>query len=388
VPPGDAARLAEAVDRLIEDEDLGRRLAERARETARRSLTLEKMAADYLALYEEARGDAAERRGPVWLTWDSHRRTNELAARLRVPVRVVARPKFPVLDQAWPLAKTLAILAFTRRRAIIVQNPSLLLSSAAALLKPWKGYGLVQDLHSYFIQHMDRPRGIFARVYRRLSLFCLRRADVTVVTNEPLRARVDRLGGRGFVLQDAIPSLSPRSARRRAGTERRVVFVSTYSADEPTAEVVEAARRLPPSVVIQVTGRVPRDFDRRRLPPNVRLTGFLSEADYAALLDAADAVLVLTTREHTLVCGAYEGAALGKPLILSDTEALRAYFSRGAVYVRNEADALARGIRRALAEAPRLAAETDAWRRSLAVDWERRFGALRAEIARLGPRGE
>ena len=94
----------------------------------------------------------------------------------------------------------------------------------------------------------------------------------------------------------------------------------------------------------------------------------------------------LTTRDNCLVCGAYEGVAAGKPLILSDSRATREYFSRGVVYTDNTPESIERCLREALADRSRLAQEVAQLRTRLVDDWSRRSEILKREIAKL--RGE
>jgi glycosyltransferase involved in cell wall biosynthesis len=44
------------------------------------------------------------------------------------------------------------------------------------------------------------------------------------------------------------------------------------------------------------------------------------------------------------VCGAYEAISAGKPLVLSNTKALRNYFGDFATYVNNDASSICAGI--------------------------------------------
>jgi glycosyltransferase involved in cell wall biosynthesis len=81
------------------------------------------------------------------------------------------------------------------------------------------------------------------------------------------------------------------------------------------------------------------------MPPNVTLTGFLPTAAYGGLLSSADAVLALTTRDHTMLRGAYEAVYQGTPVIVSDWPLLREAFPAGAVHVDNTAAAIVGAIR-------------------------------------------
>ena len=124
-----------------------------------------------------------------------------------------------------------------------------------------------------------------------------------------------------------------------------MVFVSSFTSDEPLSIFLEAAARLP-DVQFYVTGDF-RAADRAILdskPANVAFTGFLPKSEYAGLLMAADAVICLTTLNHTMQRGAYEAVYLGKPVITSNTEVLRQAFYKGAVHVEPTVIDIQQGI--------------------------------------------
>lgn len=304
----------------------------------------------------------------LFVSWHDHRRSRELARMLGIPFVVLGGGR---MRQA---LQTVALLLRGRARVLVVQNPSLLLASIACALMRIGRKQVIQDLHSYFSLHVHQGRGLRGMTYRALSLFCIRRATLTVVTNAELRRVVEHYGGRAMVLQDAIPQVSAKPA---ALPHRAVVFVCTYSADEPVGEVVRAARLVPQDIRVYVTGRPPAGMRERRLPANVILTGYLPEAEYLSLLSSADAVMALTTRDYTLLCGAYEGLAFQKTLILSDKRALRDYFGDAAVYVPNEAASIARGIVQACArDHSRVAAVVE----RLQAGWQGAFADLRKAV--------
>ena len=56
-------------------------------------------------------------------------------------------------------------------------------------------------------------------------------------------------------------------------------------------------------------------------------------------------MLTLTTRDHTMLRGAYEAIYQGTPVIVSDWPLLRDSFDAGAIHVPNTADAIVAAIR-------------------------------------------
>ncbi|NIV10321.1 MAG: glycosyltransferase [Aliifodinibius sp.] len=139
----------------------------------------------------------------------------------------------------------------------------------------------------------------------------------------------------------------PRGEEFKVEEGYNIAFVSTFAKDEPLDAVLEAARSLP-DVNFYITGnkqKKPASFFEDA-PPNVTFTGFLDpDQEYPGLLRAVDAVMVLTTRNHTLQLGGCEAASVGKPLITSDWPYLKEVFPKGTVYVSDSADSIVEGIR-------------------------------------------
>jgi len=269
------------------------------------------------------------------------------------------------------MRRTTTLLMRRRPSVVVTQCPSTVLGLVAAMLKPLLRFTFVVDLHNAAIDP-----SLANSVHRKLLAFIRRTADLCIVSNRNLVAAVERDGGKAFVLPDKLPDLRPQ-AQVSAPATRSVVFVCTYARDEPWREVIEASRLIDPRVTVFVTGDDSRVQSLPPRPDNVYLTGFLSERDYVALLNAADVIVDLTCLEDCLVCGAYEAASLGKALVTSDTAALREYFHRGTVYTAHDRASLAAAMTYALEHADRLAADMSALRTELTRDWNRQHGALR-----------
>ena len=125
----------------------------------------------------------------------------------------------------------------------------------------------------------------------------------------------------------------------------KMTLISSFTRDEPLAIFLKAASKLA-EVQFYVTGDV-KDADPwliKNKPDNVEFTGYLSDSQYVGLLLASDAVLSLTTVDHTMQRGAYEAIYLGKPVITSNFEVLRSAFPKGTVHVDGNVDDIVRGI--------------------------------------------
>lgn len=300
-------------------------------------------------------------RDRVWIAWERQRRSLNLSARLGARLLLCLDE-----DRGWkryPLSvrKTLAELRTRRGRTVMVQNPSMVLAALGCLFRKPLGYALVVDRHSNFSHLAQGKTGLKRRLSDLLSSYTIRNANVTIVTNRELAESVEKAGGRAFVLPDPFPERFPRAALdlkadglRAPGAPREILFVASWSFDEPIAATMEACRNLQGEVNVRITGRPKPEYARllRNAPPNFIPTGFLEEDRYFALMAQSDAVMAVTDRAATLVCGGYEGAALGKPLILGNSQALRGYFDEGCVYTDGTAVDVEAGIRALMADLP------------------------------------
>ena len=324
------------------------------------------------------------RSGPIWITWESQRRNREIARALAMPLYEwshVDRLRPRIFKYVVGIAKTLRLLLRERPRLVICQNPSIVLSAGLVAVKLMCGLHVFVDAHNVGLF----PAGGRSRLLMLVSRWVQRHADMTIVTNDGLKAKVEATGGRSFVLPDPIPAAPETSIQRLKGSTN-VLLICTYADDEPYEVVFEAFRALGPETVLYVTGNPEKLGGRKlRLPENVILTGFLPEEDYWSALRAVDVAIDLTTRDDCLVCGAYEAAAVGTPMVLSDTAALRAFFDRGAIFSAHSPEALSAAVREATSRGEQLRRDLGPWRDRRNAEWEVLRSRLRREIdARLG----
>lgn len=249
--------------------------------------------------------------------------------------------------------KTVVLLASRRPRTLYVMAPPTLLVVIAVVYAKAFRARLVVDAHTGAV----KPG--FAAVARF--------ADMVIVTNAPLAERVPH----AHVLDDPPETWPVSDAEIRDD----VVFPASWWSDEPWDDVVEAARLLP-DVTFVVTGRAP-DGVAASVPFNVRLTGWLTDAEYASLLAGAGVVLALTTREYTMQRAGYEALAAHRPLVASDTRTLRAYFTSGTVFAGRGGAALADAIRTARADTTRLAKEMASLHEVKTAEFEAAIGPVR-----------
>jgi len=301
----------------------------------------------------------------IWITWEHQRRNKGISSALGWPLHEIVYPGSGWRRYLYCACKTVSVILKERPQVVAAQNPSVVLATLNVLLKNVLGYKAVIDAHNGGINPMEGRSRVMMAYSRLLQRF----ADVTIVTNEKLRAVVEGNGGRASVLPDRLPDV-PETKRYPVTGRVNIAYICTFSADEPYREVIEAARSLPSDVMIYVTGKFKGKIDEASIPGNVKLLGFIPDDDFWALLSSADFILDLTLREDCLVCGAYEGVALEKPLILSDTKALRTYFYRGCAYVSPTSESISAGILKAIEGHDELNAEVARLKEEIERTWD------------------
>ncbi|MDR2153715.1 MAG: glycosyltransferase [Burkholderiaceae bacterium] len=290
----------------------------------------------------------------VAVTWEKHRRMQGLCARLRLPLFELTHSGGRAARYLWLTWRTIRLVLAERPRVLLVQNPSIVLTLLALVLRPFGRYRLLVDAHNEAVQpfiHSQWPVPGLAR-------WLLRRADLTIVTNSKLADEVERAGGRAFVLPDSLPE-APFEETVLQPTEQalNIMVVSTYAPDEPIADILAVADRQRDKFRFHITGN-----DRKLAPelraglaPNVRLTGFVPEHDYWLLMRDSHVVLDLTLMPDCLVCGAYEALAACRPMILSNNDASRELFGEVAVLAEQGTEGIERALLTARANYANLA---------------------------------
>jgi glycosyltransferase involved in cell wall biosynthesis len=314
----------------------------------------------------------------VWATPDKGQRSGSLARELDIDDIVYVHPsirrtalstfvRYPV-----EAARTISWLVRHRPDVVFVQHPP---SPAAWLVAIYSTVGrteYVLDCHSgsFDVPHWRWPGWL----HRRL----LRRASAVLVTDPHWAAIVQSQGGRPMVVLDPVTN-EDVNARSMPGTFA-VVVVNTWAPDEPIEHVVEAARRVP-EADFYITGRSdPVAVRLPLLPSNVHFTGFLDAPEYLGLLKGADAVMCLTTRDHTMQRGAAEAMSLGAPVITSNWPLLRGHFNDGAVYVDATASSIEGGVRRVMDDPEERRRAILGVRERRRAEWLERRRLLRALI--------
>ncbi|MFC6238974.1 glycosyltransferase [Longivirga aurantiaca] len=299
------------------------------------------------------------------------------------PKRLTARKATP-LRYAVSSLVTVGRLARSRPRAVVVQNPPVYPGVIALAYARLARARFVLDSHPASFGAKDNAQ---AQKMLRITARLARKADGVLVTTESWAQVVRSWGGRPLVLHEAPPHWTTSPARPLDGRRPQVLFSCVFASDEPVAEVVAAARSLPELDVL-VTG------DPRRapagilddLPANVRLTGWLDQAAYAAEVDGCDILLALTTEPTSVMRAAYEAGYARRVLVMSDTRTMRELFPE-AVTCGDDRDSIAAGLALAVRDHDRLVRDLDTVRARQQRRWDTQRQELLEMLALPDPSG-
>jgi glycosyltransferase involved in cell wall biosynthesis len=318
----------------------------------------------------------------VFISWAPNcSRSDAIARELGASSHMVYNDRFGsnpltvVFKYIWQAFATFKILHREKAEVAFAMTPPVFAGATLYLYSLFRPLRYVVDVHTAALL-MPRWRRL-----QWLQAFVCRHAATTLVTNDHLGNLVKAGGGHTTIVRD-VPVVYPRSQRFSKPEQFTVAVICSFNYDEPIAEILQAAASLP-DVQFFFTG------DYRRLAPQVRqlqssnvsFTGYMSDADYGSLISDAHAVMSLTTRDHTMLRGAYEAIYHGTPVIVSKWPLLQDAFDAGAVHVQAEAGDIAQGIARMRDGIARFKQEAGELRLKKLAAWERTKDAV---LERLG----
>ncbi len=272
----------------------------------------------------------------IWITWETQTRNKSLSSEMSAKL-FEKDPKLNAFIRYIYLTTWTAILLIRNKAKIVfVQNPSLILAFISVFIgRIILKKNVIVDAHNIALE----PIIGFWRILERIRRFTIKHATFTIVSNEELTSRVTKFGGTPLVLPDPFPDIRISNSHKKLQGKKNAMYICTWANDEPYCEVVKAASLLDDSIVIYITGNhkgmVNKCLSGLQFPENLKLTGYLSKEDYDSLITSVDLIIDLTTRDSCLLCGAYEAVSAGKPMVLTNTNALKSYFYKGAVYTDN-----------------------------------------------------
>ena len=315
------------------------------------------------------------------MTWETQRRNETLSKKLDAELVEFRMNASNFIRYPYLSFKTLLLIIGRRPRILFVQNPSLNLAALASFIGKISKIRVIIDAHNAGIFPLE---GRF-NMLNKLALIANRFADVVVVSNDNLKDYLVENGVVSITIPDPIPLISQGQSTMLDSTKFNIVYVCSWSSDEPYAEVIRAADLLDDAYRIYITGKEPGDIRTDAFIDHNKLflTGYLTDEEYESLLSSCDAVMVLTERDNCLLCGAYEGVSLEKPLILSDTNMLRSYFDKGAVYTKNSAKEISIAIKNVKNEHQRFQAEVKQLKSQCEKVFQERLSVLEDYISTM-----
>jgi glycosyltransferase involved in cell wall biosynthesis len=326
--------------------------------------------------------DAAVTRPRVaFIAWaEDAGRAHEIAralggeARALYRLRIVRKPLVP-LRYLLNTIGTCSYLLSRRPRAVIVTNPPIFPALVALFYCTVTKAPLLLDSHPSAFG--DAP---MAKQVAGVHAWLARRATTTMVTVPELAEIVTAWGGRADIVHEAA-SAHRATPARPLSDPARIVYIGRFAGDEPTAEVVEAARLVPEAEVL-ITGDVRKCPAHllRSAPANVTFTGFLEGDDYDRALERADVIMVLTRHPLAVNRGAYEAVYFERPLIISHLPAMTPLFPY-AISVSNNSAGIAWGIRSALERHPYLVSVCPDARALQEQRWQQQLDRLRELVS-------
>ncbi len=280
----------------------------------------------------------------AFVSWTPHSRARDLSARLGAAYLVPARF---VLGWWWPLrygvqaVTTIVRLLSLRPSVVLFTNPpcvsgvACLIGARLARAQCWA------DCHSGAYNDARWTR------FARLNEFVLRRCSGAIFHNVVLATEQEGAAPRSVTL--SVYSMRDRSAADSWGAKvvsgrPLALAVCSHALDEPIEAIIAAAELLP-DVDFALTGSAPAGM-AERLPANVRATGWLSDDDFDRTLSEAAVIMSLTTREATMQNGLIEALEHRRPVVTSDSQALRGWARGipGVLLVDNRARSIADAV--------------------------------------------
>lgn len=321
------------------------------------------------------REETATRPKMIFIAWIAFSRRSQLIAdKFQMDLyRIQSLKRFYVLAPIRYILQTITTLTILLRekpKVVFVQNPPIFAVLVVYFYaKLWRARYII-----------DSHTGALLAPWWKWSLplhaFLSRRAITTIVTNTYLANLVKAWGANAFIIADIPTRFQPGKPYPLNG-QFNLAVINTFSPDEPIGEVLRAAETLP-EVQFYITGdpiRAKKTFLEHH-PDNVRFTGFLPDDEYLGLLRSVQAIMVLTTDNHTMQRGACEAVSLGKPIITSDWPVLREYFNKGTLYVTNSHESIRAGILRMKREWQSLEKEIILLQQERQAEWAEKYAAL------------
>ena len=302
----------------------------------------------------------------IWLTWEIQRRNRSMSSNLNADLFEIIThgPRW----KRYPaqIFNTIKILSKNKSSVIFAQNPSIFLSTIVVLYGKVFRNTVVIDAHNAGVFPLEGQYKILNKIVRFINSL----SSKVIVSNAALKQFINKDEEAIFAIPDPIPEVPRHGDYLVKKDKTNLVFICSWAADEPFEALFKIAKNLTDTTHIYITGNSKGKEKEIKggVPENITLTGFLTNEKYDNLIHASDAIMVLTTRDNCLVCGAYEGVAVEKPMVLSETDVLTHHFNKGCVYTDNTSSSIESSIKQLIDNYSNLSLEIKTLKKELKTD--------------------
>jgi glycosyltransferase involved in cell wall biosynthesis len=313
----------------------------------------------------------------VWAPEEA--RTEMFARRLNAQMHHVhflkyKRPFYAPFKYPLQWVQTWLLLAKARPAYVYVTNPPVFAGLSVYFFCLLSGTKFIMDTHSPALYSKKWGWSLF------IQRWVATKAAMNVTDQLRFKRMFEAWGSKAIVLERPPKLMDVQPPSTDQGT-LKVAVINTFAEDEPLQCILEAAKLLP-NVEFYITGDIKRASQEMMAlaPANCTWTDYLRGEDYWDLLRNCDMVLALTTFPYSLLGGAQDAMALGKPVLVSDQPALREYFYRGTLFVGHAGSSIAEAVKIAGQNLERLSQEMQTLRDEHAAQWNSAFHELEALV--------
>ena len=271
----------------------------------------------------------------VWITWHFATRSRNLAKYLDLELFEYFENDSLLKRHLYSSFWTLKVLIRNRPKVVFIQLSFLLLVIIAFYKMLMLGnVQIITDCHTKALRR--KTKGKLGVIFWWVKKKTFSLVDLAIISNIGLKEEIEELNNNYIILPDKIPDES--IDKRVSNYENKYcVYVSSFAVDEPFEEIFEVAKLLPEDLKLFWTGKKPENLKLPdSIPGNIEFTGYITFEEYFNLIGNASCIIGLTTEEDCLQSGAYEALNVEVPMVLTDSKALRSYFSDSAIYTNHD----------------------------------------------------
>jgi len=277
----------------------------------------------------------------VWLTWHFAARSRNMSKVLNIPILEYFNNKNAIIRHSFSTFWTIWKLIRIRPKVVFIQL-SFMLLNIVALYKLFT-FGktvIIADCHTKALRR--KAKGLFYYVFWPIKKATFKLVNISIVSNIGMEKDIKELHDNYLIIPDKIPEIE---INKNIIREKYFVYVSSFAVDEPFDEIFEVANKLPDNIKLYWTGKIPANLSiPQNKPSNLIFTDYLSFEEYYNLIANASSILALTTEDDCLQSGAYEALGVQTPMVITDSDALKAYFGNSALYTEHSPEEITKNL--------------------------------------------